>query len=86
MIKSIPRGSRSEKKAGPSRIEGRGIPRGIPKSHKLHLKNFCIYWLEVHSEGPFNKALDEQQIVPFFSINTNIDFDHHPSKKVARNL
>ena len=54
--------------------------------NELHLNNFCIYWLEVHSEGPFNKALDEQQIVPFFSINTNIDFDHHPSKKVARNL
>ena len=35
VIKSIPRGSRSEKKAGTSRIEGRGIPRAIPNQNSI---------------------------------------------------
>ena len=44
VIESIPRGSRSEKKVGTSRIEGRGIPRAIPSlSHKATGKD--SFWI-----------------------------------------
>ena len=48
MIESIPRGSRSEKKAGTSRIEGRGIPRAIPRHDPSFLSEMRVFMHNYH--------------------------------------
>ena len=57
-IYSFPRGSRSEKKVGTSRIEGRGIPHAIPScsalgSLSLYFFTFCkiFFILDIFLKG-----------------------------------